>query len=165
MSVDGEQHPYRLADGSILTITVAEYLSPGPQVRHLGSGLLPQTPCNTSPVPPSSSAASTRDSCIAAAEMDISTSLGWGLQGGEGEGLEKSGKERRIASAPQHAAGTAEKRLGSMGSASVGLRVPPANAISPNSLPPPPPPPPLQNPAPDPPADVTKMHPPAALDL
>ncbi|EKX55027.1 hypothetical protein GUITHDRAFT_55303, partial [Guillardia theta CCMP2712] len=35
------QHPYFLADGSVLKLTVAEYLSPKNQ--HLGSGLLPNT--------------------------------------------------------------------------------------------------------------------------
>jgi hypothetical protein len=72
------QHPYRLADGSILTITVAEYLSPGPRVRHLGTGLVPQAACFSSPLPPSESApVPLRDLCIAAAEADISATLRW----------------------------------------------------------------------------------------
>jgi len=41
------QHPYFLADGSVLKLTVAEYLSPKNQ--HLGSGLLPNTLCANAP--------------------------------------------------------------------------------------------------------------------
>ena len=77
------QHPYRLADGSILTLTVAEYLSSG--LQHLGKGLLPQSACTSSPQPPSQPA-SAPDSCILAAETSISTTLARWAKAGEARG-------------------------------------------------------------------------------
>jgi C-terminal processing protease CtpA/Prc/uncharacterized protein (UPF0335 family) len=79
------QHPYRLADGSILTLTVAEYLSPG--LQHLGKGLLPQSACTSSPQPPvASQPATAPDSCILAAETRISTTLARWEKAGEVRG-------------------------------------------------------------------------------
>ena len=143
------QHPYKLADGSLLTITVAEYLSPGPNVRHLGAGLLPQAPCTFSPVPPSVSGTTVkRDLCIAAAETDISALLGWRPERAVEQGMPArprvgQGQASVEVKGPQEAQETVSKskRVGSMGGGlAVGLTVPPANAISPGNLPPPPPP-------------------------
>ena len=139
------QHPYKLADGSLLTITVAEYLSPGPNVRHLGAGLLPQAPCTFSPIPPSVSGTTVkRDLCIAAAETDISALLGWRPERAVEEGRRVGEEQESVeVKGPQEAQETVSKskRVGSMSnSLAVGLPVPPANAISPGNLPPPPPP-------------------------
>jgi len=43
------QKPYALADGSVIKLTVAEYLSP--HAQHLGRGLEPDTLCAASPAP------------------------------------------------------------------------------------------------------------------
>eukprot|EP00960_Hanusia_phi_P054821 762781-Hanusia_phi.AAC.24 len=57
------QHPYFLADGSVLKLTVAEYLSPKNQ--HLGSGLLPNTLCANAPE------LGPRDDCLRIAQEQI----------------------------------------------------------------------------------------------
>ena len=142
------QHPYKLADGSILTLTVAEYLSPGPKVRHLGAGLLPQSPCHSPPKPPGrvaeageargesggSAGQSAPDQCIAAAETSISTTLGWDDVGGK-EWLLRGRRTLDVADSNSAAGerGGAGHRWDSMKGAKSVLRVPPANAVSPSS--------------------------------
>lgn len=129
------QHPYRLADGSILTLTVAEYLSPGPRIRHLGAGLFPQSPCYSSPNVPTHferniAKSAVPDTCIDAGEKSISATLGW--VGGEVGGRKERTWEAKVAETPK-------KLVDATGRKGNGMRVPPAlmTAVSLNNIPPP----------------------------
>lgn len=57
------QHPYTLSDGSVIKLTVAEYLSPRGQ--HLGRGLEPDALCPASPAPKAA------DQCARMAQGDM----------------------------------------------------------------------------------------------
>jgi len=110
-------------------------------VRHLGAGLLPQSPCFSSPNLPThferdiAKPSALPDACIAAAETEISATLGWGGGRGGGEtplgegGVPETGDKRR----EEKGSETPTK----LGSAGVRLQPPSAliAAVSPNDVP------------------------------